>query len=293
MVADAGNADTFHNWFALPTTWLLLADHFLLWEEPLLAKEAFKQFELKTEQKRENNQNLSELMGIDACLKISRTYARFQNFKVAIKYAELAFELNHFHAETRNVLSQYSTAYEKFLANENRVFKRAQELWLQRAFTMKYIKKMKTKTLLELETKFDADPYNLETRDYLSYYARDKYRARFLFEEVCAQRIQKVFRTKRFIAMWLRALVFRYRSDASHAVARFNRTPYCVGVRGDILRITAHRRCPQKHMIHKILITLKNQELAANVIRRTYGVHLLRSVLKKRIKNKQILRDAL
>lgn len=289
VIADANGAESFQDWFTLPQTWLLLGEYFMATNEPLLAKESYSLFENKLEQRREPHQCIEELMGIDACLQIASTHARFQNFSQSLKFAEYAFKLNHFHAETRKILSKSSEYYRESLDKENRVFLRVQELWRQRAWTSQLMGRMKAQALQGLEERYSEDPYNLTTRGLLAYYARGKYRAQFLFEVVCARRIQRAYRSRRFVLLWLKALTTMYRIDATAVVGKFRKTPYDCEVRRDLRRIERHRLCPQKHPIHQMLSVLDRQDRAVSMVRRVYRMHQLKRFIYTRM---QVRRDA-
>ena len=128
----------------------------------------------------------------------------------------------------------------------------------------------------ELEEKLKKNYFNIRTRTELGYFARTKWRPRFVFENDCAKKIQRQFRHVRIIWQWQAPQRVRYSAMSTEAYRQFLKTPFKRQVREDVYRLGTHRYVSRKHAIKKILPVLEKQDRARDCIWKGFKAFKLR-----------------
>lgn len=156
ILEETDNYNTFEAWFYRLNTWLRLGEMFLQDGEIILSKEAYMVFETRLAEKQdviENNPTSLTDITVEAYLNMARVQMEMKLPTQALRYAEMAFELNHFHPDARMLLASYSPQYDRELNHEVRVFHGFTAIWRQRFMTRQYLKDIKREVVADLEAK--------------------------------------------------------------------------------------------------------------------------------------------
>ena len=73
---------------------------------------------------------------------------------------------------------------------------------MERCFSLGYIAKVKNKMIEDLEEKLESSQYDPKIREDLAYYAKGRWRAKFLFESESAMKIQNCFKVAKARWKW-------------------------------------------------------------------------------------------
>jgi hypothetical protein len=218
-------------------------------------------------------------------LNLAKTYADFQDFKMATKYTELALKKDRLNKEVRSLLSQYSKTHAIALQKEVDSINILHKRWTERAWTDKARKQLKDMELSRLLQKYQKNVYDRDARKLLSYYDRDRWRAKFMFEVACVVRVQRFMRNK--FVCWNVQQKFRekYLARASRAWSRFNslQNRYSDELRTEIRAVVSSRFCPRKHAIRKLQKVLDAEDAAAKVMTRSSKTYLARQGMRQGI----------
>ena len=288
------NADKFSSykdWGDIPQNWFLLAEEISASEEPLLAKDAYELFTLRVEAKRQPGKDLAFYIDVQSSMKVAKNYARFQNFVEAVKYADLALQKDHLNKEVRSCLSQWSKIHAVKLGKEEAAINIMHARWKARVWSDGYREKIKTALLQDLEERIDQNRYDREARDELSYFARDKWRARFLFEATCAVRLQRFMRGRFKIWKAQQRLRSRYLARAVEAYRLYSKKPFDYAVREEVKAITRSRHCPRKHIINKIIAAIESQDAAIEIMQRAFASYHNRRIIMDSIMNTKRMKE--
>lgn len=283
-----GNFISFRDWADDPSVWLKLGTIIKNENEPLIAKDAYENYVNRLEIRKLPGKTLASSMEVDISLSIARNFASFQNYDLAVKFGEIALERDHFHKETRTLLSKWSKIYETSLQKEVDAVGAISVNWKGRCWSNGYRKKLKNMIVQDLESRISKNRYDSEARNQLQYYARDKWRSTFLFEEQCAIRIQRKFRQCRKLWVWQAAQRARYLNLASEAFRLYNRRPRDLDVRAEIRRITNHRMCPPKHAIRRARLRIDEEDRAVNRIAKCFVAFRLRKFIDRLIVKRRL-----
>jgi hypothetical protein len=142
-----------------------------------------------------------------------------------------------------------------------------------------------------MERRYEANRFDMEARDNLAYYAKDKYRARFLFEETCAIRIQRFRRELKKQGIWLQVQRQHYFTLASEAVRRYQRTPFNTETRKNVEKLSMHRLVPKRHPIHAISETIKRENRAVLCFERCMHTYGIRRTLGRKIRETKLKKE--
>lgn len=266
-------------WLSTPETWMLLADMIEESYEYFIAREAFQKYidELNKSLSETTNGDLRSILTIETCLELANRFIRYQNTSEAIKYADYALQMNHYHNETRLFLMKYSNKHQQIFLRERQAVSILRGLWKFRCWNLSYIKKLKEITIQQLEQSYTINRYDIITRDRLSYYCKDKYRALFAFEEECAVKIQH----------WWHRLIWKFQRQqkirkkinllASEILHNYQATQgKDPTIRENVIKISKHRFIGKKHPIHTIAQQLIQQTNAIWMIARSIKSYQLR-----------------
>ena len=275
-IANAHSFGNFKLWTEEPENWLKLASYIKDFGEEFLSKDAYETYMAKMNSRRGPGKPLEHYVDVDILLELAATYANFQNYKDATKYAEMALKKDRLNKRVREVLSKYSKVHADQLAKEVNSINTLHRRWSERAWTDKSRKMLKEMEMERLLKKYQSNVYDREARRMLAYYDRETWRSRFMFEISCAVRVQRFVRNK--FVCWKEQAKFRekYLSRASRAYSAYNRRPYDEENRKEIRIICASRFCPRKHIIRRLKATLDHQDAAALVMTRNSKSYLSR-----------------
>lgn len=206
-MADADKYTNFKEWSDQPSTWLILAHGISSDNEPLISRDCYENYVRRMDQMRPPGKTLADIIDISTCLQIAKNYASFQSYERAIKFGEFALKQERFHKETRACLSKWSKIHALELQKEVDAVKAVEMSWRGRLWTVGYRSRLKSNILEAAEAKISENRFDSEARDILSYYGREKWRPKFLFENDCAARIQREYRARRKLWRWQAAQV--------------------------------------------------------------------------------------
>lgn len=183
---------------------------------------------------------------------------------------------NHFNKEVRACLCKWSPADAKRIQQEEHSVFVIEMAWRHRWFAPGYKKRYHIMVVEELEEKLKKNYFNMRTRTELSYFARGKWRPRFVFENDCAKKIQRQFRYVRIIWQWQAPHRIKYSAMSTEAYRQFNRTPFKRSVREDVYRFARHRYVSRKHAIKRVLPVLERQDAAHGCMWKCWRAYKLR-----------------
>jgi tetratricopeptide (TPR) repeat protein len=260
-----------------PFLWYNAGVFFLRDNEVLLARDAFAMFMKRAAA-------TDEKLSVDVLLTIAKNCARFQNYEEAVECADRALKVDHFHKETRTLLSQWSEIRRAELALEESSAAAIVKVWKGRLWQPGYRRRYAKIVVSDLEQTMSMSntQYSAEVRNELAYFARDKWRARFLFEDECARRIQRTFRGAKLILSMARVGREKYRQLSNEVHAKILKKPFDPELRKEIYRIVAHKFCPKHHAIIGFAAAMREQEAAHAVIRKNVNIWRLKKRLHER-----------
>lgn len=283
-MASRGMSD-FKVWAEAPHTWRLLGEYFQLTQEELAARDCFRKF---TDKVNFSGKNKSleffeeQGMTVDMLLRIAKNSAAVQNYPDAASFAVMALSQNHFHKETRRLLAHWSPRHAKKLLREEVAVLVLEQTWRQRWFLPGYKKRYHQIVVEQYECLLASDYLNVEVREKLAYFAREKWRPQFLFEHECARRIQVKMRSCRIVWKWQQPLRARHSAKASDCYRKYTKKPYDRLLRADMLALASHRFLPKKHVAAKLVPLFALQEKSHRVIWKNFKAFRFRTTLDRR-----------
>ena len=290
-LANAGIAflgmDDFKTWLDDPQTWRLLGEYFLTIQEELTARDCFRKFADKVNFHQEKSLEYMESQGmnVDMLLRIAKNSAAIQNFPDAASYAVMALNQNHFHKETRKLLAQWSPKHAKRLLREEVAVLVLEQTWRQRWFLPGYKKRYHQIVVEQYEKLLQNDYLNIEVRNKLAYFARERWRPQFLFESECAKRIQTKFRSCLIIWKWQQPLRARHAARATECYRKYLRKKYDRAMRAEVLAFATHRFLPKKHVAAKLVPLFSQQDKCHRAIWKCFKAYKFRRTIDRRVRD--------
>lgn len=276
FIAGATKSTEPADWLNNADTWLRLADEFADARESLIAKDGYDKFlELKTKFTPYGKHVTSEL-SVETCVKLAKSAAQYQNFTEAVRFAEMGLKVHRYDTNVRSLLSNWSKPHVKQFEKEERARRKILSVWKNRCWTTGFRIKLKQLTIARLEEQYRKNRWDFEAREGLAYYAKDRYRHKFVFEECCAVRVQRFFRHRKKLWIWTQAQRQHYYTKASEVMRRYQRFPYNTEVRRELLEIAAHRLAPLKHPIQTAKEHIVTEHLAVVGIERCMACYKIR-----------------
>ena len=290
-IANAHNYKISSEWEKDAENWQKLAEIIGSQHEPLLAKEGYETFVAKVNSRRMPGKELSTYIELPTLIQIALNYSHFQNFKLATKYADMALSKDRLNPQVRALISKWSKSHADKLAKEVKSVNTLHARWTERAWTETARAKLKAAEIVRLEALYKSSRFNQEARSLLSYYARDEWRAKFLFESACAVRVQRFVRNK--FVCWKVQEKFRsvYLSRASQAYTMFNRRPFDPKLRNEVRAVCKSRFCPRKHAIRRVKALMETQDESAVIMGRSFRAYRTRRQIIASILNTKRKRD--
>jgi hypothetical protein len=187
--------------------------------------------------------------------------------------------------QVRQVISKYSPLHAKRIQLEEHSVFVIETLWRSRWMTPGYRKRYHQMIVKELETKLHSPHgyWNLRTRRELAYYAKAKWRPHFVFENDCAQKIQRQFRFARVVWQWQAPQRAKYSLLASEAYREYMKSPLKRAIREELYRLSGHKYVSRKHALHKLIPSLRAQDRAHQVIWKAFKAYKFSKDLMKAI----------
>jgi hypothetical protein len=287
-VAGATKSKDATEWLEDPQSWFLLAEEIASAGEPLVAKDAYQKFmELKEKQAlmsfKFEAKDVSAHLDVGTCVKLALSAARYQNYEEAVRYAEIGLKVDRYSKELRHHLSQWSKLHAEQMRGEVAAICSSLSVCTGRCWTNGFRRKLKQQMIADCEDRYAQNRFDWEAREHLAYYAKAKYRPKFLFEEYCAVRIQRWVRERKKQGVWLQAQRQHVFTQASEIMRRYQRFPFGMEVREALVVISKHRLVPAGHAIHAARHEIEVQQRAVNQLEKVMHTHKLRRALTRKI----------
>lgn len=277
-------------------TWLEIGRYCISGHEPLLARIAFAKFEEEARKKVPPGKDMSLVVSYDTAYFLARHFQAQRDYVTAFRYAEIGLHHDRYNRHLRELLvelqahvpvtgARWSDQIQREIASATRIIR----CWKNRAWTPGFRRRLKEQVVREMEQRLAANRFDVVARSVLAYYARDTYRHRFLFEEACARRIQRVYRDYRKHYVWLEAQRRHIATLASDALHRFHRRPFSPRARAEVLRLATHRLMSRRHPIQTALRSIQQQQESLLRLVRFVKALLLQRAIKRRIHEKHRL----
>jgi len=249
-------------------------------QEHLLAIDCFEQF-LK------GASLTGEIYSLDpSCLiMIGKSYASIRDFKTAIKLGEIGLENDHFNREVRGSLREWTDKYKRLFDMEERAVSTIEWLWKCRVWSSSFRRKYQFHMMKEWEEQLKENYFDMEVRHNLAYFAKNKWRALFVYEEECAIVIQRAVRCLQMRWRWSFAQRSKYLHLASDLYHQCKRNPYLPKIRQEILTLSKHKYAPKSHIIMSLPLIFEEQERKARVIQGLGRAYVSRTKFKDLLKN--------
>lgn len=283
---------SYKEWNDIPSHWLALGQDLEAAGEPLLAKDCFEIFTQKIESKRQAGKDLSFYIDVDTAMLMANVHAKYQNYTEATKFGEIALKHQRLNKDVRSSLSKWSKIHAVKLRKEEAAVSAMHNRWKSRVWSDTYRKKLQAVVLGDLEERIEKNRYDSAAREDLAYFARDKWRARFLFETDCAVRLQRFMRARIKIWRAQQRLRSKYLNRAVEAYRLWGRKPFDASLRAEILTVVASKHCPRKHILNRVAETVIWQNGAVAVMQRAYAAHRNRRTIRQGIASTRRKKDA-
>lgn len=292
-IAEAHTLDPPSAWFNDPTTWIALGDIMSATSEPLLAKDAYDKYvdlqqliAKKYKSNASNSKGWADLVSIGDCIKLATNAAHFQNYPDAVKFCEIGLQKDRYHKFLRQLISKYSASHAEKLQHEVDSIYKILSAWKGRCWTEGFRRRLKEQVLAEYEQRYRDDRFDIEARQQLLYYAKDKYRPQLMFEEHCAIRLQRFSRYIRRRNMWLSGQLTKYSKQVDEAYSRYLRVPLNRSARNGVIdscNVRIVRTRLAKHPIHRVKVLIEQQDRAVESLSRCYEAYLARKGINRLI----------
>eukprot|EP01041_Mallomonas_annulata_P002135 gene2135-4165_t len=250
-----GNANTHRNfkeWMNDPITWHTFSKDLEGSHESLLVREAHDKLLELSEELQKKGKDVSHVLKHEQFLEIAKNHAKFQNYEHAIKYAEMALEMDHFQPEAREQLAKWSVTHRKEFEKEKNAVDTITDMWKHRIWVPSFSIRLKDKILKENEELIHINHFDYKARKALEYYARDTYRPQFLYENYCASRIQNIYKTAKLRWSWQSPIRSILVKRANELYKKYKRSPYNAQIRNDIIKVLLNGLCPKNHQIYSL-----------------------------------------
>lgn len=250
-------------WYTNPGTWFQLGDILEKCGEYLIAKDAFDKFIDEAKRSATFEKDLSEILDVEACTTLALHHASYQNYSEAIKFADIGLKIDRYNRRLRSMIVKWSPKHGEELKRDEIALQTILQAWKSRCWSWGFIKRLKDQRIEELEVSLSNNYFDVETRKNLSYYARNKYRPQFYFEEVCASRIQRAYRKFKKTWIWQEAQRRNYGIQAAELHHRFLKDPFRRELRKEVSHAVKHKFMPRKHPLHVVMrkISLENRAI--------------------------------
>ncbi|CAM9357249.1 unnamed protein product, partial [Ectocarpus sp. 12 AP-2014] len=289
------NAMTFRDWddwIASPETQLQFSKEWSQKGEPALAVLAFeKALEAFGRQKEISPSSKAE-PSFSALMDASEAYASFQRFvrqgdRDQYHVVRKALTLQPENEEAKGLLRE-------LLGDENcrrkemslQVVLHLQSKWRTRVWQGEYLDSLKKCLRRNLEERLAKNRLDMEARDQLAYFFREKYRPVVLYEDRCARIIQRFGRAGLFRLRWFAAKKAAYRTQLTNALKLWQKSGYNAESRAIVRARASSRYTPQTHKIVSVVALMDSQEEAAPLLQRAARSMLARKMFRKVLKNR-------
>lgn len=223
QIANARSFKSLKTWSDATINWFDLGEEIEKSGEFLIAKDAYNKFIDEKERAARFGVKLYTLLTTDICLTLAKRFAFYQNMTQAIRFAELAVLIDRYHSEARQLLAKWSKAHKAEFHREKDAIHSIISTWRGRCWTGGFVKRLKATVIADSEKALKKNHRDIEARRMLAYYAKDKWRPHFLYEEHCAKVIQRFFREMKKKWMWQEIQYKNYESKATDMTRKFRK----------------------------------------------------------------------
>ncbi|CAM9467775.1 unnamed protein product [Ectocarpus fasciculatus] len=290
------NAMTFRDWddwIASPETQLQFSKEWSQKGEPALAVLAFEKALDAFGRQNEISPSSTAEPSFSVLMDASEAFASFQRFvrqgeqDQAEELVRQALRLQPENEEAKGLLRE-------LLGDENclrkemslQVVLHLQSKWRTRVWQGEYLNSLKKCLQRSLEERLGRDRLDMEARDQLAYFFREKHRPVVLYEDRCARVIQRLGRAGLFRLRWFAAKKAAYRTQLTNALKLWQKSGYKAESRAIIRARAANRYTPQTHKIVSVVALMDSQEEAAPLLQRAARSMLARRMFRKALKSR-------
>ncbi|CAM9719035.1 unnamed protein product, partial [Scytosiphon promiscuus] len=275
------------DWIASADTQVQLAQEWCRKGEPTLAviafEKALKAFELDSEISPDSKSGPTFAVLMDA----SEAWASFQRFSRAETMVRKALLLEPESEEAKYLLK-------KLVGNEDcrrkemrlQVALHVQSKWRTRVWQAGYLRSLKSNLKICLEGRLENNRMEIDTREQLSYFFREKYRPVLLYEDRCARIIQRLGRAGLFRLRWFAVKRKTYRKQLTSALKLWQKDGYEAESREIIRSRASNRYTPSTHKIVSVVALMDRQDRAIPFIQRAARSLLARKMMLKILKSR-------
>lgn len=292
-IAMAGSVLDAKQWAGQADTWYQLGQHMETFGEYLIAKEAYAKYLELLRKSAKSGQDLSQCLRVDQCLALANNFAKYQNFPDAVRFAEMGLKIDHYNTDIRALLGKWNVNYQDNLSQETVAINRIKHIWKDRVWQTGYVNKLRKKMITEQEARLAVNRFDPIARESLSYYARDKYRARFLYEDICIVRVQRWFRKVKKQMVWLEVQRQHYNNKANELVQRLVEHYFSPALRLEVVELAKSKFIAKKHQIVVCSRSIIQENKSFNILFRALRIFYFKRRIAGRILVKRRAETAL
>lgn len=265
--------------------WWALAGYFDSYHEYIIAKDSYMKFIELTKKTVKVGKDLSSVLSIEECLALATSYAKYQSYTEAVKYAELGLQIDKYNMPIRNLLGKWNANYSSSLSAEINAVSTIRKMWKYRCWSYGYMRRLKQQLLEDLQRRLQKNYYDLETRHALAYYAKKQYRYQFMYEDECAIRIQRWFRVIKRYMIWMEAQRLHYSTIASEIMEEMDRKKeyYSMLTRSRIILFAKNKFVYKNHPLRIVAKHMVQENRASAIMFRALRVFHFKRTIQKRI----------
>ncbi|CAM9550058.1 unnamed protein product, partial [Hapterophycus canaliculatus] len=141
-----------------------------------------------------------------------------------------------------------------------------QSKWRTRVWQEGYLRSLKTRLRINLEERLTKNRLDVDTREQLGYFHREKHRPVLLYEDRCARTIQRLARAGLFRIRWFAVKQKAYRKQLTNALKLWQKSGYETESREMIRTRAANRYTPSTHKIVSVVALMDRQDEAVSFI---------------------------
>ena len=226
-------------------------------------------------------------------LDIATQYAKFQENETAVEYAQGAWMENRFDPRARELLAGWSADFKWYFEAQEAGARRMQRKWKTRIWSRTYYWRYHKICVDRWEQKLKKRHFDMRTREKLAYFAKNKWRGLFIYEEAMATRIQKFYRAVQMKWLWMSGKRAKHKTELAGVYKRWRRHPYDLDLRAQCVVAAAHKFTPDTHNIKKLPERFENENRAALLLQRTARVWHAKAIIRGLMEKRRVARAKL
>ncbi|GMH76743.1 hypothetical protein TL16_g07183 [Triparma laevis f. inornata] len=274
-------------YFKQPIVWSTMAQEYASQDEPTLSVNMYD--ECIQLMKKSSKPSLST----EFLLDIATQYAKFQENETAVEYAQGAWMENRFDPRARQLLAGWSEDFKWYFQTQEAGAKRMQRKWKTRIWSRTYYWRYHKICVDRWEQKLKRRHFDIRTREKLAYFAKNKWRGLFIYEEAMATRIQKFYRAVQMKWLWMSGKRAKHKTELAGVYKRWRRHPYDLELRAQCIVAAAHKFTPATHNIKKLPERFENENRAALLLQRTARVWHAKAIIRDLMEKRRVHREKL